>query len=145
MAKNNYETVEILHSYSAYETRKEYMSKEQNEEFIFPCVYTVPKGDTLKLFFSTTNKNGFFGKSKLIWSNGRIKSVGSVIDNDGSFGLTQFAYAIVDDVANLENVKKAFDNKEFRKLMEACAVSDMSINRKIIALFRKDFWKEFID
>ena len=29
-------------------------------------------------------------------------------------------------------------------MMEASAVGDMSINRKVIALFRKDFWKEFI-
>jgi hypothetical protein len=33
---------------------------------------------------------------------------------------------------------------KFRKIMELSAVGDMSINRKVIATFRKDFWKEFI-
>jgi len=47
-------------------------------------------------------------------------------------------------VENLENIKKAFDTKKFRKIMESCSVSDMSINRKVIGTFKKDFWKEFI-
>ena len=29
--------------------------------------------------------------------------------------------------------------------MEDCAVADMSVNRKIIQQFRKDFWKDFLD
>ena len=137
-------TVKIIANSSYHTQHLEYMSKEQTEEFVFPCVYTVKSGDEVTLWYSNTNLKGHFCTPKLIWSNFRISSAGSFVDNDGSFGLTQFAYAIVDDVANLENVKKAFDNKEFRKLMEACAVSDMSINRKIIATFRKDFWKEFV-
>ncbi len=31
-----------------------------------------------------------------MWSNGRIKSIGTVIDKNGTYGLTCFAYAIVD-------------------------------------------------
>jgi len=83
-------------------------------------------------------------KTKVIWSNGRIKSIGSCIDYDGEYGLTQFAYAIVDEKDKLEYIKKAFDSKRFRKLMELCAVGQLTINYKIIKLFRKDFWKEFI-
>ena len=79
-----------------------------------------------------------------MWSNGRIKSIGSVIDKEGKYGLTQFAYAIVDKEENLENIKKAFDSNNFRRLMEYCAVCQLTVNYKIIALFKKDFWKEFI-
>ena len=53
-------------------------------------------------------------------------------------------YAIIDDINVLPRIKEAFDSKNFRDLMEECEVSDMSINRKVIALFRKDFWKEFL-
>jgi len=36
-----------------------------------------------------------------MWSNGRIKSIGSVIDKEGKNGLTQFCYGIVDKEENL--------------------------------------------
>jgi hypothetical protein len=138
------EKVNILHSYSSYETRKSWISKNKDDIFKYPVVYTVPKGDTLNLMYSSINDRGHFGYTKLIWSNGRIISVGSVIDTNGDYGLTQFSYAIVDDIENLNNIKKAFDSDKFRKIMELSAVGDMSINRKVIATFRKDFWKEFI-
>jgi hypothetical protein len=144
LPQNNEETVEII-SDSSYHTQRSFMSKTQNELFTYPCVYTVKSADEETLWFSDKNNNGHFDIPKLIWSNGRIISVGSVIDTNGDYGLTQFAYAIVDTPENLPLIKKVFDSKIFRNLMEDCAVSDMSINRKIIATFRKDFWKEFLD
>lgn len=144
IAKEGEEKVEILYSRSAYGTDKENMNREETQHFKYPCMYTVPKGDIPNLFYSSVNDKGHFGISKLIWSNGRIISVGSYIDEVGEFGLTQFSYAIVDSIENLKYIKKAFDSKEFRNLMEICAVGDMTINRKSIASFRKDFWKEFI-
>ena len=144
MAKNDDKKTEVLYSRSSYGTDKINMNKEKKGEFIYPCIYTVAKGDILNFFYSSVRKSDHFGKTKLIWSNGRIISVGSYIDEKGNYGLTQFAYAIVDDVKNLENIKKAFDSKEFRKIMELCAVGDMTINRKVITTFKKDFWKEFI-
>jgi hypothetical protein len=143
IAKGEEERVEILYSRSMYGTDKNNVSDEFGNGFIYPCVYTVPKGDTLKLKYSS-EKKGHFGLPKLIWSNGRIISVGSYIDENGEYGLTQFSYGITDKSVNLKNIKKAFDSKEFRNLMEMCAVGQMVINRKIIATFRKDFWKEFI-
>ena len=55
------------------------------------------------------------GIKKFMWSNGRIKSIGSVIDKEGKYGLTQFAYGIVDKEENLENIKNAFDSNKFRR------------------------------
>lgn len=144
IAKDKEERVNILYSRSAYGTDKINMSKDKTDIFKYPCMYTVPKGDIPNLFYSSVNDRGHFGVSKLIWSNGRIISVGSYIDEVGEFGLTQFSYAIVDSVENLKNIKKVFDSKEFRSLMEICAVGDMTINRKSIATFKKDFWKKFI-
>jgi hypothetical protein len=145
VAKEGEEKVEILSDSSYHTQRTELMSKEQTEEFKYPCVYTVKSGDIITLFFSSLNDKGHFGISKLIWSNFRISSAGSVIDFDGKYGLTQFSYALVDVKENLPTIKTVFDSKEFRSLMEDCAVADMSINRKIIATFRKDFWKEFLE
>jgi hypothetical protein len=120
------------------------MANEKSNEFKYPCIYTIKKGDIPTFKYSNLNDKGHYGVPKLIWSNGRVSSVGSFIDMNGEYALTQFSYGIIDEPKNLLNIKKAFDTKRFRDLMEACAMSDMSINRKVIATFRKDFWKEFI-
>jgi hypothetical protein len=144
IAKNSEETVTIINN-SSYHHQRPHMAKEQTEEFKYPCVYTVKSGDILTLWFSNVNNKGHFGIPKFVWSNFRISSAGSYVDKNGEYGLTEFSSAIVDDINVLDKVKQAFDNKDFRNLMEACAISDLSINRKVIATFRKDFWKEFLD
>jgi hypothetical protein len=145
IANEGEEKVTVLHSFSSYETRKRWMSRIPNNEFIHPCVYTVDYLSQPTFYYSNTNENGHFGIPKVIWSNGRISSVGSYIDEIGEFALTQFAYAIADDVENLPNIKRALDSTKFKKLMELCAVGQLTINHKVISTFRKDFWREFID
>jgi hypothetical protein len=145
IAKENEETVDIIYSSSAYETRNAHTSNLKDDTFVHPCVYTITSESVPTLFYSSINNRGHFGIPKLIWSNGRISSIGSYIDNKGEFGLTQFAYAITDDVQTLPLIKQAFDTPRFRKLMENCAVGQLTINYKVLSTFRKDFWKEFID
>jgi len=145
IAKDGEETVEMIHSYSDYETRKTWMSKTQTNEFIHPVVYTVDYLSQPTFHYSSTNQKGHFGKPKVIWSNGRISSIGNYVDETGEYGLTQFAYAIVDDVENLNNIKIALDSKKFKNLMELCAVGQLTVNHKVVSKFRKDFWREFIN
>ena len=133
----------VLHSYSSYETRKEYMSREKTIENIYPCVYTVQKDETINLFYSNTDRNGHFGIPKVIWSNGKAST--PIVDNDGKYGLTQFAYAIVDDAKNLEYIKNAMCSDKFQTFMKSCDMnSGNRFNKKVLSMFRKDFWKEFI-
>lgn len=143
LAEEGDEKCEVLHSESLYEIRKKWMSKEKSDEYKYPCVYTINSKSEIKHRYSSKN-NGHIGIKKFMWSNGRIKSIGSVIDKEGKYGLTQFAYGIVDEEENFENIKKAFDSNKFRRLMEYCAVCQLTVNYKIIALFKKDFWKEFL-
>jgi type I restriction-modification system DNA methylase subunit len=144
VAKDNEEKVSIVHSYSDYETRKPHMSKIRTEEHIHPCVYTTLKDGSINVYFSTTKNNGHFGVSKLIWSNGMAST--PFIDFDGGYGLTQFAYAIIDDVDNLPLIKKVLDSDIFLNLIGYCYMSSGDrYNRKILATFRKDFWREFLD
>jgi hypothetical protein len=145
IAKEDEETVELIYSRSDYGTDKNNTSKEQTDEFIYPVVYTVNYLSQPTFYYSSTNQKGHYGKPKVIWSNGRISSIGNYIDSNGEYALTQFAYAIVDTVENLENIKKALDSKEFKNLMELCAVGQLTVNHKVVAKFKKDFWKEFID
>ena len=144
IAKKGEESVNILHSYSAYETRKPFMSEEKTDEYKYPVVYTCPASGEINLWWSSTNKNGHFGVPKVIWSNGAGSSVH--FDFDGKFGLTQFAYGIVDSQENLDGIQKAMCSEKFINLMKGCSFNGVHrYNRKIIALFRKDFWKEFVD
>jgi hypothetical protein len=143
IAKEGEEKVESI-SDSSYHTQREFMSKLQSDLNRYKCIYTVKSGDIPTIWYSDRNTNGHFGIPKLIWSNFRISSAGTLIDKNGKYGLTQFSYAIVDKPENLDYIKKAFDSKKFRDMMENCSVANMSINRKIISTFRKDFWKEFI-
>jgi len=143
LPKKGEETVNILADSGYHTQRTEQMNNNQSVDFQYPCTYTIMKGET-KFWYSNTNNKGHFGTPKLIWGNGRIKSVGSCADVNGEFGLTQFTYAIVDESKNIAHIKKAFDSKEFRDLMQSCTVSDMKISNKVISTFRKDFWKEFL-
>ena len=142
VAKVGEPRVDVLHSESDYETRKKWMSKTKTNEFNKPCVYTVNSEDEVTSLYSSKD-NGHFGISKFIWSNGRISSIGSYIDDEGKYGLTQFAYAIVDKISILPKIKKAFDSPKFRELMEYCSVGQLTVNYKVIATFKKDFYKEF--
>lgn len=144
IANENEESVDILYSRSSYGTDKENTSNTKDNKFIYPCVYTVTSESIPTLFYSSVNTKGHFNIPKLIWSNGRISSIGSYIDEIGEFGLTQFAYAIVDNPKTLPLIKQAFDTPKFRRLMENCAVGQLTINYKVLSKFRKDFWKQFI-
>jgi hypothetical protein len=145
IANDDEETVELIYSRSDYGTDKKHTSKQQSDEFIYPVVYTVNYLSQPTFYYSSTNQKGHYGKPKVIWSNGRISSIGNYVDSNGEYALTQFAYAIVDTVENLENIKSALDSKRFKNLMELCAVGQLTVNYKVVSRFKKDFWKEFIN
>lgn len=143
VAKNNQEKIKIIAD-STYHTQKDFVIKYKDNEHVYPVVYTVksPTKGSIPTFWYTNKNNKHFGIPKLIWANG---ASGVTIDDKGLYGLTQFAYAVVDTLDNLENIKKAMLNKRFIKdIMGFKHSLGDKYNRKIIATFRKDFWKEFI-
>jgi len=146
IAKNGEEKVNMSLERYSYGTQKEYTSKENLDNFVYPCVYLIYKNGSINFYYSTTNERGHFGIPKIIWSNGSATT--PTIDVNGEYGLTEFAYAIIDDADKLPYIKKAMENTKFTKLMSfsdgMTGVGMHKYNRKVIALFRKDFWKEFI-
>ena len=94
----------------------------------------------MKKFYSNEKKE-HFNVPKVIWSNGA--GTYPIIDYDGKYGLTQFCYGIVDKKENLEKIKIALNNKKFIDLMEYVKYTENKYNYKIIALFKKDFYKYF--
>lgn len=136
------EKVNILHSYSAYEPRKVFMSKKASIDHIYPCVYMVSYKNIPTFLWSNRNDRGHFGRSKVIWASG---SSGIIVDEDGEYALTPFSCAIIDSVENLENIKKALESEKFIKnIMLFKNGLGHKYNNKLISMLRKDFWKEFI-
>jgi len=125
---------------SNYGPDKKWISKEKSEEFRYPVIYSINKNNELSLKYSNTNKNGHFGIPKFIFSNGR----GFFIDEKGEYGLTQWAYCIYDDIENLQNIKKAFLSDKFKRIRDAIQLDSLLYNYRVMKLFKRDFYKEFI-
>jgi hypothetical protein len=141
IARPREERVEVLHSYSSYETRKPHVSKTQTEEFKYPVIYHVSRSTGPTFQWSSRNDLGHFGIPKIIW--GRSARTGFYLDIDGKYGLTEFAYAILDTPENLEKIIKILD-ENYDELASMTNVTGSGINHKVLGTFRKDFWKEFV-
>jgi len=120
-----------------YETVKKY----QDEVFKYPCVYTISIKDGITLYYSSIYRH-HTNIPKVIWSNG---SGLPFIDYEGKYMITDFGYAIVDEKENLPKILEALLNKDFKKIMSYLIFKkNTKYNCKIIALFKKDFYKDFI-
>jgi hypothetical protein len=140
VAAEGEDVVDVLYSRSEYGTDKKWMGRAKTGVKQHPCIYTV-NSKHQPTFFYSEHKKSHFGVPKLIWSNGA--KPGSLIDADGEYGLTQFAYAIADSPNKLEMIKTVFDTPEFRRLMELCTFGQGHINYKVLRLFRKNAWDAF--
>jgi 16S rRNA G966 N2-methylase RsmD len=69
VANENEDKVNMIHSYSAYETRQNFMSKTSSEEYPYPCVYSVLTNGNVNFMYSSNNQRGHFGVPKLIFGN----------------------------------------------------------------------------
>ena len=147
LAVNDEERVDVLYDRTLYGTDKLNMSIKKTDVYRYPCVYTITQRDGVKFFYSSikhpkTEKKDMF-VPKVIWSNGL--GTEPIIDSKGEYGLTQFAYAIVDDISNLSNIQAALDSPKFIELMTYVKFQNNKYSYKVISLFKKDFWKKFID
>jgi hypothetical protein len=146
IAKDGEERVDILHSYSDYETRKPYMSKTKNDINVYPCVYGILKDGTVNYFWSSLNK-GHFGTTKLIIAKGMNPTI--TRDYNGDYAMTQFAFGIIDTEENLIKIEKVITSDIFQKInlmtKYGATQGNPLVYPKILSTFRKDFWKDFLD
>lgn len=128
---------------SNYHTQKDYVSKTKTNEFNYPLIYVTYVNGEINYRYSSKNDKGHFKTPKVIWSNGISTPI---VDKNGDYGLTEFAYAIVDEECNLDDIKRALLNPKFINLMSySDGESGHRYNRKVISLFRKDFYKQFLN
>jgi len=137
---NNNKT-NVIYSRSIYGTDKKNMCNIKNNEYKYPCCYSITTTNGLKIYYSNIKKE-HFGIKKIIWSNGG--GTYPIIDYNGEYGLTQFCYGIEDSIENLEKIKIAMESNEFINLMKYVKYTENKYNYKVMSLFKKDFWKEFI-
>ena len=142
--KDNEKTIKVIYDRMAYDHKKTIISKIQSEKYKYPIVYVTYADGSMRLIYSVTNELGHFGIPKIICSYGAGST--PFIDKKGEYGMSEYAFAIVDDVNKLPYIQKALLNPEFLKLMSFVDGNGgrQRYNRNAIALFRKDFWMDFI-
>jgi hypothetical protein len=122
---------------SSYHTQRDFLSKNKTEEFKYPIIYTVKSSGEPVFWYSKINDRGHFGIPKLVFSNGAGSGV--FIDEDGSYGLSQFSYGIVDrDVYQLNFIKNIMIDKKFINLLGYGSGS--KYNKNILRIFEKKSW-----
>jgi 16S rRNA G966 N2-methylase RsmD len=138
---NEKDKLDILHSESAYEVRRKWMSHTKTEKHIYPCVYSINKNNELSFKWSEITDKGHFKICKFIFTNG----AGFYCDENGTYGLTQWASGIINTKDNLKLIEKAFRSEKFNKIKNAIQLDSSSYNIKVMKLFKKDFYNDFIN
>jgi hypothetical protein len=131
----------FINDQSSYEPRKKWMNKNKTEEHIYPCIYSINSKNQLSLKWSKINTNGHFGLTKFIFTNG----AGYFKDINGDYGLTQWAYALVCNKDELDDIEKAFNSTKFKNIMDAIQLTSNKYNYNVIKLFKRNFYKQFLE
>ena len=122
---------------SSYHTQRDFMSSERTEEFRYPIIYTVRSSGEPVIWYSKINDRGHFGKPKVVFSNGAGSGV--FIDENGEYGLSQFAYGILENDSNKLNfIKSIMIDNNFINLLGYGSGS--KYNKNILRIFDKNSW-----
>lgn len=142
VAKDGEENVSLLFN-SSYHHQLKHMSNVQDEIYKYPCAQNVNnKGVVSCIWYSNTNERGHFGIQKVIFGR---KNCGVYVDEIGEYGMSEDCGGIIDEPKNLPFILKALKSEHFIKNIMGFRESfGDKYNKKIIATFRKDFWKEFL-
>ena len=113
-----------------------------NDVSNFPCINYVYKSGDLKILYAESDR-GPFGVSKLILSGGAGGY--RYIDERGEYGMTEYAFAIVSDLATLQKIDLALDHPKMKQILNATKLFDSKLyNRNVFKHFKHDFYKDFI-
>jgi len=129
-------TVEMVYSTSAYETRKDFTSKEESEIFKYPLVHsTNSKGTTY--YWSSRNDRGHFNIPKVIFSKNGYGN--PEMDLLGKYGMTEYAMAITG--SDLNKIYEILPSENMKKLEKALKWSLIAIEWRVFTSFKKNFYK----
>ena len=141
LISNNKKKLDVNYYRSNYGAdKKKWISDEKTSIYKYPVINSINKFNKLSLKYSSTNKNGIFGKSKFVFSNGS----GYYCDFKGKYGITQWAYCIYDEPDKLKLIEKTFRNPKFEDIITSIKITSNKYNIEIMKLFKKDFYKNFV-
>lgn len=141
-AKNNEESLNVIFNRSNYGTDKNWVNSNSDDTYKHILIHTTPK-DGIRYMYSSTNSNGHFGISKVIFGDSGIYHC--IVDLDGAYGMTQHSMALeVDSLEEAENFKKALLSSKFSEFLESMMWSNYQIDWRLFLNMKKDFWKEFV-
>jgi len=132
----------ILYNRSNYGADKTHVNSEETKKYKYPLIHSTPKSG-VRYMYSSKHKLGHFGIPKVIFGEAGINSL-AVVDLIGKYGMTQGAIAIVDEIENLPDIKKAIESSRFSEILKLCIFGNFRIDSSLFTYFKKDFWKEFI-
>ena len=145
IAQTDQDTVSVLYDRKAYGLDKPWMQEEQDGEYQHPCVRYVTVNDIeVKCWYSNTNENGHFEIPKIVFGIGS-NCGGFYFDRDGKYGLSQYAAGVLGTEEELENIFRAMSTQKFMDVMDACMTTTQRIHPKVFGMFKKDWWKEFLE
>ena len=114
------------------------MSNTKTTEHVYPVIHTIPQKGP-RYIYSSTNKNGHFGVSKVIF--GQSSTSNPIVDMDGQFGMSEHAMAIEvsspSDATDLQNILKS---ETFIDVLNSCKWSNYMIDWRLFTYFKKDFY-----
>jgi putative lipoic acid-binding regulatory protein len=148
VANKNEECINILYDRSLYGTdyavRKGYLNENETNKFKYPCIYSIDVKGKMKLYWAN-EKLGHFNIPKVIVSSGHHHKNRIYLDRKGKYAMTQFSYAIVDEKDKLDLIYKALKTNKFKSVALSISTRAKELDRAIFSLFKKDFWKYFVD
>lgn len=139
LAEEGEDRCPIIQSMTAYEPRKKWMSKVQDEKHPYPCVHSTPKSG-VRYMYSSVNDRGMFGTPKIIFGESGQHNI--VIDLDGVYGMTQHAMGI--EVRNEEECRELVEcikSTKFSSIVDMCSWSSFALDWNIFKYLKKDFYK----
>ena len=140
---NKNDKIKILYSRSNYGNDKKWMARELKNDYKYKCVLSTPL-EGIRYMYSNHKNNGHFNIKKVIF--GETSTANAFYDNNGDYGLTDGAMAIIEnDPIEANNILKCLKSKIFLLFLKACSWSNYRIEWNMFLYINKDFWKEFID
>ena len=131
---------DVIYSRSAYGSDKKHTQKTQSSAYKHPLVHSTTKKG-VRYYYSSTNNNGHFGISKVIFGDSGINDV--IIDLDGTYGLTEHAMALpVRDEADAFKAKEFLMSDAFTNILRACSWSNFQIDWRLFTFFKNGFWRD---
>jgi len=134
------ELCNIIQSMSAYEPRKQWMSKTESSEYKYPCIHSTPKSG-VRYVYSSRNDRGHFGVPKVIFGDSGIYT--PIIDMDGKYGMTHHSMAIeISNMLEATALAEALISDKMMGFLKCCAFSSYAIDWNIFKDLKKNFWRD---